>query len=85
MDYTPISARRVVVGFSLTAFVALAPLLFLFLSSSPSPVGAATDGVDGYRGLVLGAGSLVLVMLLIALVTLAIITARRVVRRPSRA
>ena len=86
MDYTPISARRVLLGFSVTAFLALVPLLFIFLESNSLPVDllADADANGGYGGLVLGYGSVIITMMLVGLAALTITIAGRVVRRPSR-
>lgn len=37
MDYTPISTRRVLVAFALTAFVALLPVFYVLLQSGHAP------------------------------------------------
>ncbi|MBC7631292.1 hypothetical protein [Aeromicrobium sp.] len=85
MDYTPISARRVLLGFSLTAFIALVPLLFLLLKSNPLPVQFLADADGGHGRLVLGTGSVIVTMMLVGLIALTVTAASRVVRRPSRA
>lgn len=84
MDYTPISTRRVLLGFGFTAVIALLPILFVLLRVDGAPVGTLIDAVGGYRGLVLGAGSII-TTLLVGLVTAVVVVARRVVRRPTRA
>ncbi|MEV7398573.1 hypothetical protein [Aeromicrobium sp. NPDC092404] len=86
MDYTPISARRVLLAFAFTAFVALAPALFFFLQSGASaPLDRVTNADGGYRELVLGTGSAVLTASLIGVLMLTVALGRRMVRRPTRA
>jgi len=86
MDYTPISTRRVLLAFAFTAFVALAPALFLLLQSGDgAPLGRLGHADGGYRGLVLGAGSVVLTAFLIGALMLTVALGRRIVRRPTRA
>lgn len=86
MDYTPISARRVLAAFGITAFVALLPALYVGLRSRHTgPLALLTGNEDGYRGVVLGAGSVVLTALLIGACMLTVAIGRRMVRRPSRA
>ncbi len=85
MDYTPISARRVVIGFSMTGFVALLPLLFLVLETRPLPAGLVADSGGVVGALVLGLVSVVLTTAVVALIALTVVTARRAARRPSRA
>lgn len=85
MDSTPISARRVVLGFALTAFVALLPVLFLLLESGSVPWASMSSAAGGYRGLLIGAGSVVAAALLIGAASIMVLVGRRVVRRPSRA
>ncbi|MCW2750046.1 MAG: hypothetical protein JWR83_1156 [Aeromicrobium sp.] len=81
MDYTHISARRVLMAFALTAFVALTPVVFLFLKSGPIGF-LGTHG--GYRGVVLGVETVALALVLIGLLSTAVLFGRRVVRRPTR-
>lgn len=86
MDYTPISTRRVLVAFALTGFVALLPLLFVVLQTRHSgPWPMLSDGNGGYRGVVLGIGSVVMTAVLIGALMLLVAIGRRMVRRPSRA
>ncbi|KAA1395178.1 hypothetical protein [Aeromicrobium ginsengisoli] len=86
MDYTPISTRRVILAFAVTGFVALAPALFLVLQSRhPGPLSLFADDDGGYRGLVLGAGSVVVTASLVGALMLLAAIGRRVLRRPSRA
>ena len=85
MDYTPISARRVVMGFSMTGVVALLPLLFLFLETRPLPAGPVAGSGGVWGALVLGLVTVVLATTVVALIALTVVTARRAVRRPSRA
>lgn len=85
MDYTPISARRVVLGFSLTIMMALLPLAAVSMSSTTWSLGFLGLGGDGYRGLVLVVGSTVVAMTFAALATVVWQAARRVSRRPSGA
>jgi hypothetical protein len=88
MDYTPISARRVLLGFGMTAFVALFPALFLLLQSGhagPVSLTFLADSDGSYRGLMLAAGSTLLTMFLIGALMLAVVVGRRIARRPSSA
>lgn len=85
MDYTPISARRILLGFAFTAFIAILPLLVVYLRQHTLPVDVFPDTDGGYRGVVLGIGSVVSAMTLVALATATVLTARRMARRPSRA
>ncbi|MEJ7635969.1 hypothetical protein [Aeromicrobium sp.] len=85
MDYTPISTRRVLVAFALTAFVALLPVFYVLLQSGHAPLSYFVDADGGYGGLVLGAGSVVLTASLIGALMLTVAVGRRMVRRPSRA
>ncbi len=86
MDYTPISTRRVLLAFAFTAFVALVPALFLVLQSGDGgPLGRLGGIEGGYRGFVLGAGSVVLTAFLIGALMLTVALGRRIVRRPTRA
>jgi hypothetical protein len=86
MDYTPISTRRVLLAFALTGFVALVPALYLLLQSETGgPLSLFSDADGGYRGLVLGAGSVVLTAFLIGALMLTVAIGRRMVRRPTRA
>lgn len=86
MDYTPISARRVLMAFGLTAFVAVLPALFCLLQAGHTgPMSFLDEAGSGYRGLVLGAGSVILTMLVIAALMLVVVVGQRMVRRPSRA
>lgn len=82
MDYTLISSRRVLLAFALTALVALSPALFIFLQTGPIDFLGGTHG--GYRGIVLGAETVALALVLIGLFSVAVLFGRRVVRRPSR-
>jgi hypothetical protein len=82
MDYTPISAHRVLLAFSVTAFVALGPVLFMFLQSSS--VGFVAGQRGGYRGLVLGAETFALTLVLLGLISVTVMFGRRMVRRPFR-
>lgn len=85
MDYGQISVRRVLFGFSLTAFVALLPALLVFVQLD-SPFAFLGAARADYGGLVLGAAIIVLAMILIGLSRLtASILGGRVVRRPFRA
>lgn len=79
MDYTPISAGRVLAGFALTLIVGVAPMLAVVLNHSPVSVSG------GYGGLVLGLGSIAIALTLIGLSWLTVALGRRVVGRPSRA
>lgn len=83
MDYTPISTRRVLMAFALTAFVALVPALFLLLQSGP--LSGRGDAGGAYRALLLGAGSVVLTAFLIGAFMLTVAIGRRMIWRPSRA
>lgn len=86
MDYTPISTRRVLLAFAITAFVALVPALFILLQSGGGgPLRGLGRADGGYRGLVLGTGSVVLTALLIGAFMLTVTLGRRIVRRPTRA
>jgi ascorbate-specific PTS system EIIC-type component UlaA len=86
MDYTPISTRRVLLAFAFTAFVALVPVLYFLLQSGHGgPLSIFADADGGYRGLVLGAGSVALTTSLIGAPMLMVAVGRRMVRRPSRA
>lgn len=86
MDYTPISTRRVLIAFALTAFVALVPLLYLVLQSgNVAPLSVLADADGGYRGLVLGMWSAVLTASMIGVLMLTVAAGRRMVRRPTRA
>ena len=82
MDYTPISARRVLLGFGLTGFVALLPVVFIVLHSGTTPWKFAAGADGSYRGLVVTT----VLMLTLALVTwLVSLAVTRLSRRPSRA
>lgn len=81
MDYTPISAGRVLVAFAMTIIVGLVPVLLIVLNANSSILGN-TDVGDG--GLALGLGSIAVAIALIGLTWLAVAFARRAVRRPSR-
>ncbi|MCW2831935.1 MAG: hypothetical protein JWP31_2627 [Aeromicrobium sp.] len=85
MDYTPISVRRVLFGFSLTALTAVLPLLVVMLRSSPWSGDAFTGGVDGYRWVMLGVGGVIGTMALVSLAALAWLVSRRAAGRPSGA
>ena len=86
MEYTPISARRVLLAFTLTAFVALVPVLFLLLQSGRGgPFSALADTDDGYRGVMLGLGSVLLTAFLIGALMFTVAIGRRVIWRPTRA
>lgn len=86
MDYTPISTRRVLAAFAITGFVAFLPALFLLLQSRPTgPLSILVGPEGGYRGLVLGAGSVVLTASVTGALVLAVAIGRRMVRRPTRA
>lgn len=78
MDYSPISAGRVFTAFALTLIVGVAPLLAILLNRNQITIG------DGYGGLVLGLGSIVVALTLMSLSWLAVVLGRRVVGRPSR-
>jgi hypothetical protein len=84
MDYTPISAGRVLAAFALTVIVGVMPVLAIVLKDNSSTLGPL-GVIEGYGGLVLGLGSIALAMALIGLTWLAVAFGRRVVRRPSRA
>lgn len=86
MDYTPISTRRVLLAFAVTAFVALVPALFLLLQTGHGgPLSIFADADGGYRGLMLGVGSVVLTALVICALMLAVAIGRRMIWRPTRA
>jgi hypothetical protein len=85
MDYTPISTRRVLVAFALTAFVALLPALYFALQAEPGGPLSLADENGSFRGVVLGAVSAVLAASLIGGLLLTVAIARRMIRRPSRA
>ncbi|WP_332666611.1 hypothetical protein [Aeromicrobium sp.] len=86
MDYTPISTRRVLFAFAATGFVALVPALFLLLQSGHSGVLPLLADDDGrYRGVVLGAGSVILTASLIGSLMLLAAIGRRMLRLPSSA
>jgi hypothetical protein len=85
MDYTPISSRRVLTAFALTAFVALLPALYFALQSGTGGHVSLPDANGSFRGVVLGAASVVLTASLIGVLILTVALARRMVRRPSRA
>ena len=86
MDYTPISTRRVLLAFAFTAIVAVVPVLFVLLDSRSNGTHSLIPDTEGdYRGLVLGAGSLVLTVFLIGAPMLMVAIGRRIVRRPTRA
>jgi hypothetical protein len=83
MDYTPISMRRVLVAFGLTAFVALLPVGLLIVkmgADGPLAPIAAADGSPRDMLLVLGS-----IAASIGVFVLVILTGRRVMRRPARA
>jgi hypothetical protein len=82
MDYTPISVHRVLVAFAITAFVAVTPVLFIFLQTSGVHLFGGTRG--GYGGFVLGVETVALAMVLFGLLSGAVVLGRRVVRRPFR-
>jgi len=84
MDYTPISARRVLMAFGLTLVVGLAPVLAIALIHNATFV-SALSAPNGYGGLVLGLGGIALAVSLTGLTWLAVAVGRRVVRWPSRA
>jgi hypothetical protein len=79
MDYTPISAARVLAGFALTLIVGLAPILGVVLHNNSSILGP----FSGYGVLMLG--FIAVAMALTGLAWLAVALARWVFRRPSRA
>ena len=86
MDYTPISARRVLLAFAFTAFVAVVPALFLALQSGTGgPLLSLTDSAGRYQDIVLAAESAVLTASLIGVLMLTVTLGRRMVRRPTRA
>lgn len=85
MDYTPINARRVLVGFSLTGLFAVLPFLVIFLDTHTLPFGVAVDASGVYRALMLGVGSVVMMAALAGVVALAFAVARRAVGHVSRA
>jgi hypothetical protein len=82
MDYTPVTAHRVLVAFTATVFVALMPALFMILQSEP--VGFLGGPHGGYRGVVLGVETLALALVLLILLVAAISLGRKLVRRPFR-
>ena len=86
MDYTPITARRVLVAFSFTVFVALLPVFYLVLergSAGPLSVFSSPDGHS--RDTLLVVGSVVLTAAVMGALVLVMLIARRVARRPARA
>lgn len=82
MDYTPVTAHRVLVAFAATVFAALMPALFMLLQAAP--VGLLGDPQGGYRGVVLGVETVALTLVLLVLLVVAITLGRRVIRRPFR-
>ena len=85
MDETPISARRVVLGFALSGGVALLPVLVLLVQAVALPSGLLADAAGVDRVLLLGVGSVVLTMALVGLAAVTVTSALRLIRRPSRA
>jgi hypothetical protein len=86
MDYTPISARRVLLAFGLTLVVALLPVAFLVLhggSDGSTSVNAQSDRSP--RDMLLVVGSAVLIAAMIGVLVLVISIGRRLARRPARA
>lgn len=84
MDYTPISARRVLLGFAFTGFIALLPALYVLLQSDRTPP-FVTDASGFYRAAGLMIGSVLLTAGLIALFVLLVSLARRAARPPTNA
>ncbi|MCW2801444.1 MAG: hypothetical protein JWQ70_2916 [Aeromicrobium sp.] len=82
MDYTPVSAHRVLFAFAATVFVALMPLLFTVLQSMPT--GFLVDPHGGYRGVILGVETVAVSIALLVLLVAAIALGRRVIRGPFR-
>jgi uncharacterized membrane protein len=81
MDYTPISARRVLASFGFTFLVAVIPAaIALFATGSADNV--MPD--SGYRWLAVGSG-IAIAVVVIGLLWLAVAVGRKVVRRPFRA
>ena len=85
MDETPISARRVALGFALSGGVALLPVLVLLVHAVALPSGLLADATGADRVLLLGVGSVVLTMALVGLAAVTVTSALRLIRRPSRA
>lgn len=85
MDYTPITARRVLVAFSLTAFVALLPVVLVLIQPGSPMHGFMADAGQVYRGVVLGAGGATLVVLTAGVVAAVQASGRRTARRTSGA
>lgn len=81
MDYTPIGVGRVLAAFALTIVVAVLPVAAVLINQGPATIGAP----DGYGGVVLGLGTVLLAMALIGLSRLTVAAKRRSVGRPSRA
>jgi hypothetical protein len=83
MDYTPISARRVLASFCFTLLVAVLPAAIAVVKSGSA--GKIMPGShDGYHWLTLGSG-IALAVVVIGLLWLAVVVGRKVVRRPFRA
>ena len=85
MDYTPISARRVLVAFSLTVFVALLPVFYLALQRGSSGLSVFSSPDGRSRDTLLVVGSVVLTAAVMGALVLIMLIARRVARRPARA
>lgn len=85
MDYTPISARRVLVAFSLTVFVALLPVFYLALQRGSSGLSVFSSPDGRSRDTLLVVGSVVLTAAVMGALVLVMLIARRVARRPARA
>ena len=84
MDYTPISAGRVLIAFALTTLVGLLPVVFV-IGSSKSVISLLSDAGGVYGGLAIGVGSTVMVLALVGLPWLVVMIGRRVGGRPFRA
>ena len=81
MDYTPIGVGRVLAAFALTIVVAVLPVAAVLINHAPGTI----DTPEGYGGVVLGLGTVLLTIALIGLSRLTVAAKRRSVGRPSRA
>jgi len=82
MDYTPITAHRVLVAFAATILTALMPAMFMILRAAP--VGFLGGPHGGYRGIVLGVETVTLTLVLLILLLAVVTLGRRLIRRPFR-
>jgi len=84
MDYTPINARRVLVGFVLTGVVAFLPILFVVAQATSLSLDLSVDLGAVYRAVMLGVVSVVVMAALVSMVALMVVSARRAMGRLSR-